>query len=183
MLKCPGIDIDKTDDPNEVNAAWLAAYYGHLESLVVLANSKANILCKHKITQANILHVAIQQKHDKIAESLIKSKFPVNDVMRDGFSPLLLASREEKLFKICQKLIENGAEINQSSNEGYTALSQSIINDNKKLAELLLKKDANMFNQHLGPEFKHQSAFYIALYNSKIWAVEMFYDYSEGVDF
>tara|TARA_B110000285_G_C14824453_1_gene468037 strand:- start:285 stop:491 length:207 start_codon:yes stop_codon:yes gene_type:complete len=59
LLTCPGIDIDKTDDPNEVNAAWLAAYYGHLESLMVLANHGANILCKHKLTKANILHVAI----------------------------------------------------------------------------------------------------------------------------
>lgn len=92
LITCPGIDIDKTDDPNEVNAAWLAAYYGHLESLMVLANNGANILCKHKVTKANVLHVAIQQKHCQLADTLIKSRFPVNDVMKDDFSPLLLAS-------------------------------------------------------------------------------------------
>jgi ankyrin repeat protein len=40
-----------------------------------------------------------------------------------------------------------------------------------------------MFNEHLGSEFIDQSAFYIAINSSKIWAVEMFYDYSDDIDF
>jgi ankyrin repeat protein len=47
----------------------------------------------------------------------------------------------------------------------------------------LLKKQAFMFNEHLGPEFIDQSAFFIAINSSKIWAVEMLYDYSDDVDF
>jgi len=79
---------------------------------------------------------------------------------------------------IARKLIKAGANLNIISDNGCTALTEAIKKDNRPLVDFLIKKGANIFNAD--PSQKDQSAFYQAINEQKVWAVELFCDH--GVD-
>lgn len=55
-----------------------------------------------------------------------------------------------------------------------------MINDNKKLAELLLKHGGLMFHEE--PKFVDVSPFQVAINNQSLWAVEMFCDHGADIE-
>lgn len=75
---------------------------------------------------------------------LIKiKKIDVNTVFEDGNTPLsiavVLGSKE-----IVNRLLQYGANSNQSNSKGYTPLIFAVINNNKEIVKLLLEKEANV---------------------------------------
>ena len=90
------------DQETGVNAFWFAAYYGHGGAVSFLANKGLNIFVKHRQSNSNALHIAIQRKHYDIALQLIKSNFPVNEVNNGGMSALLLVAKDKSkdAFKV-----------------------------------------------------------------------------------
>lgn len=79
---------------------------------------------------------------------------------------------------IAKRLIKAGANLNIISETGCTALTEAIKKDNRPLVDFLIKKGANIFNTDISQ--KDQSAFYQAINEQKVWAVELFCDH--GVD-
>jgi ankyrin repeat protein len=73
---------------------------------------------------------------------LIASKFPLEDKKTGGLTPLIISARDNQAFNVSEILIKKGANINAVSDTGQSPLSQAVINDNQKLAELLLKHQA-----------------------------------------
>ena len=182
MVTCPNIDVDIKDEQTGTNAFWLAAFYGRGEVLAVLANVGANILIKHPETKSNALHVAIERKHFMVAKMLIQSKFPVNDVKKGGITPLILISRDKSkdAISVANSLIHNGANIDQVTELGQSALGASVINENRKLIDNLLKKGARMFNEDM--ETRDMSPFFVAMNEQKQWAVETFCDHGANIE-
>ena len=79
----------------------MARWYGRGETMSLLANAGIDILCKHKYTQANALHVAIERGHYQVASLLINSDFPLDERNNGGFTPLIIASSRKSAYSIC----------------------------------------------------------------------------------
>jgi len=80
LLQNKRLVLDVVDESTGVNSFWLAAYYGRGECMGLLANAGINILNTHRFTKSNALHVACERKHYEVANMLISSKFPLNEV-------------------------------------------------------------------------------------------------------
>ena len=67
FLKNASADVNVKEINTEVNAFWLAAFYGNGPCLKILSEAGAFVYCRHKETQSNALHVAISNKHYNVA--------------------------------------------------------------------------------------------------------------------
>ena len=65
------INLNIVDEETGTNAFWLAVFYGRGEVASHLATKGIDILCKHKETQSNALHISIERHHYKLAVMLI----------------------------------------------------------------------------------------------------------------
>lgn len=72
-------------------------------------------------TEKNCLHVAVISGHHRVAESLLKAGFPVDDPDKDGMTPLLLAACNNDPDMV-RLLVKNGADINKKDLNGMTPL-------------------------------------------------------------
>ena len=54
----------------------------------------------------------------------------------------MLSSSDKEAFSVAASLVYAGANVNQMASYGQSSLSEAIINDNRRLVELLIKKDA-----------------------------------------
>jgi hypothetical protein len=79
ILENSQTQLDVVDPKTETNAFWIACFYGRGECSRLLANAGINIFNKHKDTQSNGLHVAIERKHYEVAQMLVVSKFPLEE--------------------------------------------------------------------------------------------------------
>ena len=163
-----------------------------------LANAGVDILSKHKGTHSNALHISVERNYVDIIDQLIESKYPLDEAKKGGYTALMLAAKknvdgtgqvqhddhennddeDDTNDVIARKLIKAGANLNIISETGCTALTEAIKKDNRALVDFLIKKGANIFNSELSQ--KDQSAFYQAINEQKVWAVELFCDH--GVD-
>ena len=77
---------------------------------------------------------------------LIESGFPLYYTMKGGLTALILSARgtDDNSVRICRKLIEAGADVNKITDEGDSALSLSIKNNNKRVVEMLIKVQADL---------------------------------------
>ena len=60
-------------------------------------------------------------------------------------------------------------------------MSEALINDNRRLVELLIKKDAQIFHDH-GHNSNEICPFYQAVNHNKQWAIELFCDHGVQLD-
>ena len=104
--------------------------YGKGAAMNLLASKGIDILNKHNDSLSNALHVAVQRKHLSVASMLIDSGFPLDEVNSLGHTALILCSSDKKSFSCCTKLVNAGADINHISNQGESALSETIIHEN-----------------------------------------------------
>ena len=90
LLQNPSLNINIKDPKTDVNAFWLAAFYGKGHCLRLLAEAGAYVYCKHRHTLSNALHISIANKHYSTSLQLVKSNFPSNDKNFEGVTPLLM---------------------------------------------------------------------------------------------
>lgn len=100
LLRNKTMNINASDRETGVNAFWTAAFYGHGDCLSVLANTGINIFSKHKELLTNALHVSILNKHYEVALQLINSGFPVDQLMQNGFPPLMLSAQDVDAYHL-----------------------------------------------------------------------------------
>ena len=180
ILKNPTLDLSTVEQTTGANAFWFAAFFGRGRCLKLLAEAGANILSKHRDSGANALHVAVERKHLKVVEMLIESGYPLYCTMRGGLTALILSSRstDDISVRICRKLIEGGVDVNKITDEGDSALSLAILNDNKRVVEMLIKVQADLMYQE--ESLVENSPFFKAIRAQKKWAVEAMCD--SGID-
>jgi ankyrin repeat protein len=172
--------VDVVDNKTGTNAFWVACFYGRGECVSLLANAGVNLFNKHKETNSNGLHVAIERKHYEVANMLISSKFPLEDKKNGGLTPLLLSARDKDAYSVSEQLVKKGAQINVISDSGQSPLSQAVINSDMKLAELMLKYGAHIF--HEDEKFIDVSPFIVAINNNNQPAVELFCDHGADIE-
>ncbi|XP_057809485.1 uncharacterized protein LOC131023870 isoform X2 [Salvia miltiorrhiza] len=99
-----------------------------------------NDLC----TGRRVLHHAAEMGHFQVCKFLIENAGVYIDVLTDKEdSPLMLAAKAEKV-NIVKYLISKGAEVQMSSDKGFTALHYAVQKGNLELMELLLKSGADI---------------------------------------
>lgn len=96
ILQNRNLDIDAIEEKSGTNAFWIAAFFGRGECMQLLAQAHIDILNRSKLTNMNALHIALQRKQYRVAKMLIKSGFPLNDLMKGGISPLILCAHDKK---------------------------------------------------------------------------------------
>ena len=111
LLQNPGLEIDTKEEQSGVNSFWIAAFYGRGEVMGMLAEAKIDILNQQKNSKMNALHISLLRKHYRVSKMLIKSGFPLNDLMTEGISPLILCSHDKNAHQIAISLIHAGANI------------------------------------------------------------------------
>lgn len=142
MLKNPGLNLDMVDPKHGCNAFWYASFYGRTHIMRLLAEAGIDVLSKDKFTHANALHIAIQRQNHKIAKMLIESNFPMNCTMKGGITAFIIAAEDPNFFRICTLMMAAGADINMITENGDSALSQTVKGANMKFTEVLLKNHA-----------------------------------------
>ena len=55
--------------------------------MTLLAEAGINILGKHKDTESNALHVAMERKHYNIVQMLVQSNYPLDDMKKSKKKP------------------------------------------------------------------------------------------------
>jgi ankyrin repeat protein len=91
ILQNPSLNINVEDPVTGVNSFWLASYFGHGDIMQLLAEAGIDVLNKHKLTNSNALHVAVERNHIHIVRMLTSSGYPLNNAKIDRLTPLILA--------------------------------------------------------------------------------------------
>lgn len=126
ILRNPTVDINVCDQETGVNAFWLAAYYGHGKMMTKLAQMGVDVTNKHKQTQSNALHTAVEKNFPEIVQQLIDSHFPLDEKKKGGLTALITSCNDQEKFLITKLLVRGGADINIISDHGSSALSEAV---------------------------------------------------------
>lgn len=92
ILKNSSLNINAKDPSNGCNAFWYASLHGRAGSMNALAEAGIDIMCSHKYTQTNALHVAAQREHWALVKMLAESSYPLDINMKGGLTALLIAA-------------------------------------------------------------------------------------------
>ena len=81
------LELNVVDEKTGCNAFWFASLYGRAECMTLLAEAGINILGKHKDTESNALHVAMERKHYNIVQMLVQSNYPLDEMKKSKKKP------------------------------------------------------------------------------------------------
>lgn len=96
----------------------------------------------HKILDDQIIQAILQDDHAQL-KSFISMGFPVNKILINGSSPLLIAA-ESGSIESTKLLLDNGAYVNFKTQSGMTALMIASKKGDIDLVRLLIKYGANV---------------------------------------
>lgn len=114
-----------------------------LRRLVLLTQAA----CPLDVNELNLRRCAINGDADGIKDLLQTSGVNPNAADTGGWSALILASRYGFLDAV-RVLLSFGADINQETNEGWTALMYAVYNKHAEIVEVLLLHDDPPLLQH-----------------------------------
>lgn len=127
----------------------MAAWHGRLKMAELLLSKGAGVNAKARDGTIP-LHVAAYEGHREIVELFVAHGADVNAEAGAvyGMTPLEFAAMRglgefDVLRHIARLLIENGADVNHSDSNGWTALHHACDSGKTKFVELLLKNGAN----------------------------------------
>ena len=157
-----GTDVNEKDEDGYTPLQHAA--FKEVAELLIENGADVNVQDNHGMT---LLHIAVDD-YVPIAELLIEKGAKIDAKTHDGSTPLFnaLVSGENKFAKlliekgadvrgiplfyvknssvITKILIDAGADVNYSPENGITALANAVIQEDKKSAELLISSGANV---------------------------------------
>uniref|UniRef100_A0A914H4P4 C2 domain-containing protein n=1 Tax=Globodera rostochiensis TaxID=31243 RepID=A0A914H4P4_GLORO len=136
-----GADINRTRNAYGNNALHLAATYGHLDTVRLLLEWKADVSARNS-KQKTALYYASCEGKELVAQELIRAGAEVNTAGTDGDAPLHCAA-EEGWSRVMQLLMENGANVNLINARGYVPLHLSAMYGRFDAVSTLLSGGAN----------------------------------------
>ena len=151
-----------------------AARFGLVNTINRLLDHGARI---NERTRSGVtpLHLAIDYKHFRAAETLVNRGADVNATTEEGVTPLQLfanASRDERsavwsdsqAATLLTLLLTKGADINAKNRDGATALHYAVLQNNLRTASILIDNGANpnamelADRQYYGRELHHEGS-------------------------
>ena len=135
LLQNRRLDINKRDKFG-VNAFWIAAFYGHVKTLELLAKTEID---KYAMNQngSNALHMAVKRNNREVLNALIKMDYDLNRPKNNGVTALGIAALagNDDFFT---NLMDNGADPAYTNERGIGALYLAIKGKSKTLTQLLV---------------------------------------------
>uniref|UniRef100_A0A6C0ED74 Uncharacterized protein n=1 Tax=viral metagenome TaxID=1070528 RepID=A0A6C0ED74_9ZZZZ len=125
-------------------ALFYAIKYNNLEIVKILVKNGAETTIIDN-NGDSYLALACHNGNTEIVKILLENgaSSVINEADIGGLTPLLYATKR-KHFDIIKLLVEHGADVNIQNKEGFTPLINSILYEDKKSVELLLKSGANV---------------------------------------
>ena len=85
------LDVNKTDK-NGVNAFWIAAWFGRIETIRKLMSMKVDSLAANQ-NGSNSLHITVKLGHFEVVRELIRLKnYPVDAMKKNGVTAMGIAA-------------------------------------------------------------------------------------------
>ncbi len=125
-------DVRAREPHRDQTALMAAAAEGHVEAVRVLLEAGAEVRARARVTRAVINRA---NPNDVLAAM-------VGEVSRGGSTPLLFAARQGNA-EVGALLLAAGADVNDITPDGTSALTMAVHGDHTALARLLLEKGAN----------------------------------------
>ncbi len=147
LLQQKNVDVNfrkDARDGNSFTALYAAALNGHLESVRVLLEAKANVNSTNKTDQGTALHVAVLHGNEKMVSLLLQFGANVNTPMIDGSSALHVCAfhGNVSLMNVLLFNATNKPKVNLQTNRGDTPLHVAVENNHLELVKVLLDVDA-----------------------------------------
>jgi len=138
-----GANVNHVSAENNITPSIVAASKRTSEFLKVLVSCGADINFI-SLEGAQAIHFAAKSNSDPdVIRILYKAGADVNRFSENGMNPILIASKSNlDGFEIVKALIECGARIDVTDNNGISPLFFAIANDNLKLVKFLLSQGA-----------------------------------------
>uniref|UniRef100_A0ABD2WUD3 Uncharacterized protein n=1 Tax=Trichogramma kaykai TaxID=54128 RepID=A0ABD2WUD3_9HYME len=143
----PNCIVAETGD-SPLHSALQRSYVNAIKVVQWLLGSGADLHLVNKDGDTP-LHLALEHRHEEIAESILRSGIDLSLANKDGLTPLhLICSYLYFNIDLLEIFFQINDESNQlvrldaRDNEGNTALHLAV-HENEKAAKLLLKRDAN----------------------------------------
>jgi len=137
-----GMDVNARDESEGDTALMLAASKGELAVVDALLKGGADINAKNKKGRGTWAR-AMAYNHNEVADFLLAlPAFDLNSPGPGDATPLIIFVNRDNEKNVAS-IVARGANVNQTDDDGDTALHAAVVTGNVKILRLLLAKGAN----------------------------------------
>jgi ankyrin repeat protein len=138
-----GFDPNLRGESDGRTALISAAARGHLEIVNALLEGRADVNIKDNVGYTAFFH-AIEARYDDVADALIsQTQLDLNARGKNGVTALMVYVWRDRKDAVA-KLLNRGADVTLTDNDGDTALHGAAEMGNVEMARMLLAKGANV---------------------------------------
>ena len=139
LLNLNEISVNATDNSNQTPLMRACIKGGRLDNIKMLIQNGADIQARD-CNGLTVLHLASRNSNQEVVEFLLKlNEISVNATDNSNHTPLMRACYDGGRLDNIKMLIQNGADIQASSNYGSTILHFASALSNQEVVEFLLK--------------------------------------------
>ena len=127
--------------PDGFQPLGLAAFFGHLDTVVLLLEKGAQVNSASRNSQQVMpLHSAVAARHHEIARRLLEAGADVDAQQRDGFTPLQEAAHNGQI-EMAGLILGYGPDTSARNANGKTALALAEEMGHQPMVDFLQKQD------------------------------------------
>ena len=132
-------------DKNGITPFKLALKKGDYELVIKIISKTGNIEVLNRLDDniKKIILYKILSRNINVDFSFLLNKNNINEVLKNGMPPLLIAVKANRDKNLIEYLIKNGANLNVKDNKGYPPLYYAIYYGNLDNVEVLLQTSFN----------------------------------------
>ena len=165
------IDVNKTDR-NGVNAFWIAAWYGRVETMRKLLSMRVDPLAANQ-NGSNALHIAVKLGHFEAVKEIIRLKnFPVDAMKKNGVTAMGIAAYRGNIQMM--ELLAERTNLQFVNTQGIGPMYLAVKGNKPDSIRFLLGRRVPIFNTQ--PEKTDNSPIFFSIRQNNLNALEIFCD-------
>ena len=171
MSQNESIDVNKTDK-NGVNAFWIAAWYGRVETMRKLLSMRVDPLATNQ-NGSNALHIAVKLGHFDAVRELIRLKnFPVDSMKKNGVTSMGISAYRGNVQMM--EMLAERSNLQFVNSQGIGPMYLAVKGNKTDSIRFLLSRRVPIFNNQ--PDKTDNSPIFFAIRQSNLNALEIFCD-------